>query len=382
MNTKLNYTITEQQDTLEVMMQKSKFPWWILLLLIPLVLLIPIKRDFLCEIVETGNIPMAQVPVSFRCNDVGIFGSRTLHTGADTTGNDGRCAMRDVSEPLWFYLFVDSDTLYTSTLNDCPRLEDFAVRYKEFHRCQYLRMEAHVEMVSGTFSVINRRTGDPLPDAKVQVVITIGGNANTQNYMSDANGKLTLSNLSSCASISLIASKEGFIPDTIIAPIAELPSMSDDERTLKLTPEVPLVGKDGKLRINLQWNTQTDLDLVVFNPCGNSISFSHRSAVCEDSKGELDVDANFEGTLTDTPQENIYWEKVTPGTYRVCVIGWDNKRPSDASAETDFNVSIIQDGNRIDVPGKLTRAKLLKMNAGSQRWSADDYLVYDLTIEE
>lgn len=382
MKTKVEYTLKGPNDMLTIAMRKGGFPWWVLLLLLPLLLLIPIKRDLNCQIVDGGDVPLAMVPANFSYNDVGVFGARTPRQAHAITSEEGKCTAKDVREPLWYYLFVDNDTLTVSTENDCPRLDNHREIYKEFHRGQYKKMVAASSMVSDTFTVVNKKTGEPLPDAKVTVEIIMTGQVSNKEFLSDANGKVFIGNLTSCASVRIIASKEGFIPDSLDTPVAAIPDMTAAQKTLRLMPEVPLVGKDGKLRINLQWNTQTDLDLVVFDPCGNSISFSHRKAVCKDCKGELDVDANYRGTLTDTPQENIYWEKIAPGTYRVCVLGWDNKRPCDASAETDFNVSIIQEGNRTDVPGKFLREKLLKVNGGSQRWDTQDYLVYEFTVEE
>lgn len=86
------------------------------------------------------------------------------------------------------------------------------------------------------------------------------------------------------------------------------------------SPNVPLQGRAGKLRINLQWNTIDDLDLHVIDPNGNEIFYGNKQAICQDKIGLLDIDANA-GTYTTIPppQENISWEEAPYGEYKIFV---------------------------------------------------------------
>ncbi len=78
-----------------------------------------------------------------------------------------------------------------------------------------------------------------------------------------------------------------------------------------------LMGNPGKLRFNLQWETHSDLDLWVYDPCGNHIGFSNKKATCNENLGQLDYD--IIQWMVIKPQENIYWENPPKGVYRVVV---------------------------------------------------------------
>ncbi len=82
-----------------------------------------------------------------------------------------------------------------------------------------------------------------------------------------------------------------------------------------------LLGETGDLKINLKWNTKDDLDLYVYDPCGNKIYFKMRDSKCKGYSGKLDLDANGStaNEITNNPQENIYWIDAPPGIYSIFI---------------------------------------------------------------
>lgn len=80
-----------------------------------------------------------------------------------------------------------------------------------------------------------------------------------------------------------------------------------------------LLGKTGRLRINLQWYTTDDLDLHVFDPDRNEIFYGNRSSTCQGKRGELDVDMNAGPPFNSQPQENIAWDIPPIGSYEIWV---------------------------------------------------------------
>ncbi len=99
---------------------------------------------------------------------------------------------------------------------------------------------------------------------------------------------------------------------------AEQQRIKEEAELLANSKKTDLQGKRGKLRINLQWKSFDDLDLHVYDPADNHIFYNSKQATCQDSLGQLDVDANAGSGQTKTPQENIYWDSEAPeGTYKV-----------------------------------------------------------------
>ena len=102
---------------------------------------------------------------------------------------------------------------------------------------------------------------------------------------------------------------------------AEQQRIKEEAELLANSKKTDLQGKRGKLRINLQWKSFDDLDLHVYDPDNNHIFYSSKQATCQNSLGQLDVDANAgskSDTHTQSPQENIFWEQEAPeGNYKI-----------------------------------------------------------------
>ena len=112
-------------------------------------------------------------------------------------------------------------------------------------------------------------------------------------------------------------------------------------------------GEGGDLRINLQWYSETDLDLKVTDPCGQEIRYKKRTATCNGGTGKLDVDANVDSApeYTMTPQENVFFTNPSKGDYIIKVHCYEKREDKPV---VDFNITIIDRyGNRQDFPGKV-----------------------------
>ena len=116
-------------------------------------------------------------------------------------------------------------------------------------------------------------------------------------------------------------------------------------------------GEGGDLRINLQWHSETDLDIKVTDPCGEEIRYKKRTATCNGGTGKLDVDANADTApeYTMTPQENVFFTNPSKGDYIIKVHCYEKREDKPA---VDFNVTIIdRKGNRKDFPGKVKQGE-------------------------
>lgn len=116
---------------------------------------------------------------------------------------------------------------------------------------------------------------------------------------------------------------------------------------------------DGKLRISLDWDGYTDLDLLLEEPKGGeTISFRNMRSR---TGGHLDVDANGGRGTTKEPVENIiysYDSKLLEGVYRVRVNNYEDRGLTEGfTVEIEFGGEIytfatdkvIRDGEWVDI---------------------------------
>lgn len=98
--------------------------------------------------------------------------------------------------------------------------------------------------------------------------------------------------------------------------------------------------KSGEVQVSLLWNNYNDLDLHVRTPAGEEIFFERRRSRC---RGELDVDMNAQGRVSNEPVENIYWPRgrAPYGEYIVLVNHYANHGDTDP---TPFEVEVKVDG--------------------------------------
>lgn len=253
--------------------------------------------------------------------------------------------------------FKASKTNYADTTLPASTVAQF-VNLPEEQRTMYLRP------LTESFVFINTNGSSPLEGVKNQVYIN--GSLKSTEY-SNNQGQFTVVGVMPTDKISITASKSGYNSNSSKVKNAVASSLTtQDSRTIPLskipdppTPAPPVVdnktsdlkGESGDLRINLQWYSRTDLDLHVYDPCGNEIFFSKRKATCGGGTGILDLDANAIIGTTTRPQENIYWLKPSPGTYKVKVVCFKFRdRPGQM---LNYNVSIVDKNGRKDYRGTI-----------------------------
>jgi len=117
----------------------------------------------------------------------------------------------------------------------------------------------------------------------------------------------------------------------------------------------------GDVTISLVWNDECDLDLHVFVPSGEEISYNHKKSACG---GELDVDMNASKPFSKEPVENVYSgdaEKgieAPKGKYRVVVENYGYHGEGTEPREVDFKVQVRMNGDQVtNYAGRVSRAK-------------------------
>ncbi len=233
-------TVTSSENSGDVILtvKRNKFPWWIFLFLLPLILLIPIKRDINIQYAQQGSdIAVAKAAATVTYPVTSTFGGKTMLTVKDTTDTEGKMVIRDVAEPLWYKLFGGhSDSLFTSCGNGCYSLKNAGYKYRDFppddFKKVYLGAVASVE----TLFVADADDGEPIPEADILLVRTVDGNSTSDNVKSDVAGQFDIKGMPLCGTVKVVASKEGYENDTLEASLFDISNMTDEEKTLHLKP--------------------------------------------------------------------------------------------------------------------------------------------------
>jgi len=111
--------------------------------------------------------------------------------------------------------------------------------------------------------------------------------------------------------------------------------------------------KSGAVAISLMWNNKSDLDLHVFAPSGEEISYRTKISGCG---GELDVDMNAGGACSMEPVENIYWKGAAPlGKYKIVVNNYTTA--NDVKLPFAFKVAVKINGDTEMIDGFVTQTK-------------------------
>jgi competence protein ComGC len=93
----------------------------------------------------------------------------------------------------------------------------------------------------------------------------------------------------------------------------------------------------GPVQITLTWDDYNDLDLYIYTPSKEEISFRKRRSQCG---GRLDIDMNKK-PLSNAPIENVVWAKSPPeGMYKVFVHFHRHHDRDDTQATTTYKLRV------------------------------------------
>lgn len=94
----------------------------------------------------------------------------------------------------------------------------------------------------------------------------------------------------------------------------------------------------GALKVTLNWNFYADIDLEAIEPSGEVIDYQNKRS---SSGGYLDMDNRNGGSGA---VENIYWEKVTEGRYRIILHHYGYSMQNDLCQSGVCKVSVLYNG--------------------------------------
>ena len=237
---KNSVTVTNQENGGDVVLvvKKKKFPWWILLFLLPLILLIPLKRDINIVFLEEGTkIAVSQTHAQALYPVISTFGKVTEETFAAMTDDNGRFVIKDAKYPLWYKFFGGFlDSVAVSCGNTCQEVSGKKYAYNEFPENDFKEVLLSAKTSVETLRVVDLEDSEPLPDANVTIISTVGSSTSESSTTTDVSGMVDINSMPVCGSVKVIASREGYENDTIEATLFDLNNMGEHEKTLRLRP--------------------------------------------------------------------------------------------------------------------------------------------------
>ena len=275
------------------------------------------------------------------------------------TNGVGKGAFKDIRITEKMHIEVSKEFYYDTTTASYA-VEKY-IKLSEKERTIYLRPQ--------TKSLIFINTDGQNPLVGVTNKITVNGKL-IATEMSNNNGIFTVADVFPDDEISIVASKNGYKTNSQKVNKQKVKNLDTQEkRTIPLTKNPPppppppppadddeFEGEGGDLRINLQWKTLDDLDLLVKDPCGNKIWALELTHTCRGGVGTLDIDANTnrysQNLWTKTPQENAFWDEPAKGNYTISVEHCI-KQDRDSPDPVKFNITIIYKNKRHDFSGQI-----------------------------
>lgn len=230
--------VSDGTDTVNIIkVRERKFPWWILLLLLPLILLIPISRTVRVQIAEQDTqVAVAYQDATLKFPHRGTFGGFEYRYLTNPTDELGRVEFEVASQPLWVVLFIKSDTAFVSCTNGCYAGTFFDYYYK-YPRSEYLPMTIPPVLTNLTIQVIDAENREPLPDCDVEIRRSFAGDRRTDTVRTDEAGNVYIAGMPVCGQLTVKACRDGFACDSIKGIAGDIANNPDSTvRIIKLRP--------------------------------------------------------------------------------------------------------------------------------------------------
>lgn len=197
---KLKYK--EEQDRYSLQLCHVRRPWWVLLLLLPLLLFIKCSKDITVSCVEPiGKLPVENLPVKmeyqshFLWNDGKFFTSDTIRL-IQHTDSLGKTVFKDLPCSVFSYVFYCLQKVSFTAVDDCHIALD---ERRNFHYRWHITLDMEPRLEDLHVQLLDKETGDILPDGILIYKYIELGEEKTDSAHADAAGIATLSQMRYCS---------------------------------------------------------------------------------------------------------------------------------------------------------------------------------------
>lgn len=296
-----------------------KFTWWWLLIFLPLLLLIPCKKNVYIQTIdaETG-VPVSNVNVYFhykkqsvRTSGNPVFVSEKL---TDTNGVVGHHTLR-YRVYSWIFKHFSETLIYANT--GCYASDTLKPYFHHIWSDDTIKLSIAPIFMPFDFKVVDADDNEPLPDSKVKIISEYNGKQYIDSAITQADGRVTFPRVPKCGKVKIVKGvAEGYYPDSIInKEIDELFGSIDSTRLLKLKPikkKIVFFVIDCKTKEPIPGATVT----IDFDYKGRKQSQKKRTNVNGVGKGQYN-DAHEIAEITLEAEKPYYKKGRLPGKHKV-----------------------------------------------------------------
>lgn len=233
-----NLRYNEKYNEYTVQMIHRRFPWWILLLLLPLLLLIECKHDITAHVYEVDTeypVVGANVNMYYSARYLfksGEFFHRDLINMDATTDETGSALFKDCPCSVFSYIFFALTRAEFTCISDC---HDVGSASCNFHYTRNVDIPVDVRRENLRIRVVDKESGDVLPGATVTYIYQEQGKERRDSVQTDGGGIAVLNGMRYCGEIEKITASLYGYADTLRMklPCADL-IIENDSTDLRL----------------------------------------------------------------------------------------------------------------------------------------------------
>ena len=222
-----------------VQLERHKFPWWIFLLLLPLLFLIKCNKTITVNCYEPVNhipitgqeVDMQYVP-HFVFSDGKFFPSDTLKL-SKITDSTGFAVFDSLPCSVFSYVFYFLQEVDISAVSQCHAAVGFK---KNFHFTSHVDLEMQPRREDLHVKLIDKETGDELPDGILYYTYNKNGETITDSVHCDAAGVAEIPQMRFCSKIDLLAKCYGYADTIRLQAPCESLIVPDDASAMRLRP--------------------------------------------------------------------------------------------------------------------------------------------------
>ncbi len=245
MKGKAKLTFQATQNEYIITLKKTNY-WWLLIFLLPILLLllqIRFHKTIVFQTIEKQTKePISDINVHFRYLDRNFINFKPFaFFKTDTplltqiSDNQG-IAKFETSYTLFSLLFHHNDKTLVFAKGGCFSSDTLMPKYHNLPDKQPYPILLSGRTTNLDLLVLDKDDKQPIPQANVNLRFTLNNKTSSANARTFANGSAVFRNIIYCSGyVQIIATKYGYLPDTVSGTIDEL--LSDiNKRTLFLKP--------------------------------------------------------------------------------------------------------------------------------------------------